>query len=121
MNRTTTRCWLSSFCFVVVPALCTALVTCKPNDAFGIRPGTVFVAARDTFFTPATIHVRVSLPVRWTNEGMLIHTVVSDSSLFGSPTLSPAAWYEIRFDSVGTYPYHCDIHPAMIGTVVVDP
>lgn len=121
VHRTTTRLWLSSFCFVVVVTLCAALATCKPNDVFGIRPGTVFVSARDSFFTPDTIHVRVSLPVRWTNEGTVIHTVVSDSGLFGSPNLTPAAWYEVRFDSVGAYPYHCAIHGGMVGTVVVEP
>ena len=120
-NRTTTRRGLSSFCFAGVLGLCAALLTCKPSSAFGIRPGTVFVAARDSFFTPDTIHVAFHLPVRWTNEGTVIHTVVSDSGLFGSGSLTPAAWYEIQFDSVGTFPYHCDIHPTMVGTVVVDP
>jgi len=121
VNRTTTRRWLSSFCLVVVLGLCAVLVTCKPDPVFGIRPGTVFVAARDSFFTPDTIHVVFHLPVRWTNEGTVIHTVVSDSGLFGSGSLTPTEWYEVRFDSVGTFPYHCSIHSGMIGTVVVDP
>lgn len=118
--RTTTRRWLSSFCFVLGLGLCAALVTCKPSSAFGIRPGTVFVAMRDSFFTPDTIHIGFHVPVRWTNEGTVIHTVVSDSGLFASSSLTPSAWYEIVFDSVGTYPYHCSIHVGMIGTVVVD-
>ncbi len=121
VNRTTTRRWLSSFCFVFVLVLCAALLTCKPSEVFGIRPGTVFVSARDSFFTPDTIHVALHLPVRWTNKGTVIHTVVSDSGLFGSPNLTPAEWYEVRFDSVGTYPYHCAIHVGMFGTVVVEP
>ncbi len=46
---TTTSRWLSSFCF-----------------ALGIRPGTVFVAVRDTLFTPDTITAPLGVPVRWT-------------------------------------------------------
>ncbi len=59
--------------------------------------------------------------VRWTNEGTVLHTVVSDSGFFGSGPLTPKAWYEVRFDSVGAFPYHCNIHAGMLGTVVVDP
>jgi len=111
---------LSSFCFLLALSLAVALA-CKPSEVFGIRPGTVFVSVQDSFFTPDTLHVTLHLPVRWTNKGRVIHTVVSDSGLFGSGNLTPAAWYEVRFDSVGTYPYHCSIHSAMIGTVVVEP
>ena len=121
MHRTTTRQWLSSFCFVMVLGLGAVLLTCKPSDTFGIQPGTVLVAARDSFFTPDTIHVGFHKPVRWTNEGTVIHTVVSDSGLFGSSDLSPTTWYQIQFDSVGTFSYHCSIHSGMTGTVIVDP
>lgn|SRR5262245_33235788 len=119
-NRTTTRRWVSSFCFLLALSLAVALA-CKPSEVFGIRPGTVFVSVRDSFFTPDTIRVGVRLPVRWTNDGHVIHTVVSDSGFFGSGQLTPAAWYEVRFDSVGAFPYHCTIHSGMTGTVVVEP
>ena len=51
----------------------------------------------------------------------MLHTVVSDSGFFGSGQLTPKAWYEVRFDSVGAFPYHCNIHAGMLGTVVVEP
>jgi plastocyanin len=120
-DRTTTHRWLSSFCFALAAALAVVVATCKPSEVFGIRPGTVFVSVRDSFFTPDTIHVGRQLPVRWTNEGTVLHTVVSDSGFFGSGQLTPKAWYEVRFDSVGAFPYHCNIHAGMLGTVVVDP
>lgn len=110
---TTTVLWLSFFCF--------ALFACKPSDTFGIRPGTVFVSVEDTFFTPDTIHVGLTLPVRWTNDGQLYHSVVADSGAFGSGLLGHLGWYEVRFDSVGTFTYHCLVHPTMVGAVVVDP
>ena len=98
-----------------------ALVACKASDIGNPRPGTVFVAARDSFFTPDTIHVAVGKAVRWTNQGHVYHSVVSDGALWGSDLLRPAWWFEVRFDSAGTFPYHCSQHAAMTGTVVVDP
>src|SRR5258708_36510854 len=96
--------------------LALAILTCKAHDTTGVSPGTVLVAARDSFFTPDTIHVPVGSPVRWTNEGRVYHTVVSDSALWSSSLLAPTWWFEIRFDSVGTFPYHCSQHAGMIGT-----
>ncbi|HYU30250.1 MAG TPA: cupredoxin domain-containing protein [Gemmatimonadales bacterium] len=97
------------------------LITCKATDITRVRPGTVFVAARDSFFTPDTIRVTVGVPVRWTNEGTVYHAVVSDSALWSSNLLAPTWWFEVRFDSAGTFPYHCSQHAAMIGTVIVAP
>ena len=97
------------------------VLACKEEDIGGIQPGTVFVSARDSFFQPDTIHVDVGLPVRWTNDGSVLHTVVSDSALWTSELLAPTYWFEVRFDSAGTYPYHCSEHSGMTGTVVVSP
>lgn len=113
-SRTTTWLGLSFFACVVFAA-------CKANEVFRVRPGTVFVTVRDTFFTPDTIHVGAGLPVRWTNEGALLHSVVADSGAFSSGLLQHSAWFEVRFDSTGTFGYHCSVHPTMVGTVVVDP
>ncbi len=98
-----------------------AAVACKRDDSTGIRPGTLFVAARDSFFTPDTITIAVGFPVRWTNEGTVYHTVVSDSSLWASNLLPPTWWFEVKFDSAGTFPYHCSQHSGMTGTVIVTP
>ena len=98
-----------------------AVLACSKKDIGGIVPGTVFVSARDSFYQPDTIQVNVGLPVRWTNDGNVNHTVVSDSSLWTSNELAPSWWFEVRFDSAGTYPYHCSLHSGMTGTVIVSP
>jgi len=99
----------------------TIALACSKSDIGGIQPGTVFVAARDSFFQPDTIRVDAGLPVRWTNEGAVYHTVVSDSALWTSNLIPPTNWFEVRFDSAGTFPYHCSQHSGMTGTVVVNP
>jgi plastocyanin len=98
-----------------------ALVACKGKDITSPLPGTVLAAARDSFFTPDTIRVTVGTRVRWTNEGKVSHTVVSDSALWGSNVLAPRWWFEVRFDSAGTFPYHCSIHAGMVGAVIAAP
>ena len=105
----------------VACALAIIAAACGKNDIGGIRPGTVFVAARDSFFQPDTMTVTVGLPVRWTNEGTVYHTVVSDSALWTSDLLAPTWWFEVTFDSAGTFPYHCSLHSGMGGTVIVNP
>jgi plastocyanin len=96
-------------------------VACGKHDPTAIRPGTLFVAARDSFFTPDTITIAVGFPIRWTNEGHVYHTVVSDSSLWASNVIAPTWWFEVEFDSAGTFPYHCSQHSGMTGTVIVTP
>ena len=105
----------------IAAAVVALVLACKTDNITRIRPGTVFVAARDSFFTPDTIRVGRGLPVRWTNEGKVYHTVVSDSSLWSSNLLAPTWWFEVRFDSAGTFPYHCSQHAGMTGTVIVTP
>lgn len=104
----------------IAAAIALVAVACSAKDITRVRPGTEFVAARDSFFTPTTITIERGLPVRWTNEGRVYHTVVSDSTeLFQSGLISPRFWFEVRFDSAGTFPYHCAQHAGMTGIIVV--
>jgi plastocyanin len=58
--------------------------------------------------------------VTWTNRQPAIqHTVTADDGSFGSDPLSTGSSFSHVFATAGTYSYHCSIHPAMIGTVVV--
>lgn len=107
--------------FVLGAAAAIATTACATDDDLtAVRPGTVFVEARDNFFQPDTIVIAVGIPVRWTNRGQVFHTVTSDSALWTSDSLAPTWWFEVRFDSAGTFPYHCSLHDSvMIGTIVV--
>ena len=38
-----------------------------------------------------------------------------------TPAMSPNGdTYSFTFTAAGTYPYHCSIHPNMVGTIVID-
>lgn len=71
-------------------------------------------------FMPAMITVPVGTRVVWTNQQPSVpHTVTSDSGVWDSGTLGTGATFAFTFNQVGSFPYHCNIHPNMHGMVVV--
>jgi plastocyanin len=70
-------------------------------------------------FNPADLDVAVGTTVTWTNTDSTAHTTTSDGAGWNSGTLQPRAQFSTTFSSAGTFPYHCAIHPGMVGTVVV--
>jgi len=59
--------------------------------------------------------------VRWTNRDDAPHTVTADDGSFASGTLAQNATFTRAFPTVGTFAYHCAVHPSMTGTVIVTP
>ena len=77
------------------------------------------VTVADFSFGPQTITVTTGGAVTWANAGQAPHTVTFD----GGPDcgrLSPGATVTRTFDTAGTFPYHCTLHPSMTGSVVVE-
>jgi plastocyanin len=70
-------------------------------------------------FRPQTLTVAVGTIVTWTNGDDIPHTVVSDDGVFKSKARDTDEQFSYTFDKVGTFPYHCSIHPKMTGQVVV--
>jgi plastocyanin len=75
----------------------------------------------DNAYQPPILNVNRGEVVIWTNEGQARHTVTSDDdgATFDSGELAPGSVFGNQFDEPGTYAYHCAIHPAMQGTVIV--
>jgi plastocyanin len=79
------------------------------------------VRIREFAFTPADIRVTAGSTVRWLNFGSFQHTVTSSTpgGVLDSGSLDTNQSYEFQFTQPGVYPYHCDFHPSMTGTVTV--
>jgi plastocyanin len=109
---------LTAFTIVVVGL---ALGFGKNGDLFG-QGNVVSVSIVDFAFTPKTITVPVGTTVRWTNTGNAPHTVTSTSSpkAFDSGTLNSGDTFQHTFTTAGQFPYRCNIHPSMTGTVIVE-
>ncbi|MGE5457577.1 MAG: plastocyanin/azurin family copper-binding protein [Methanococcaceae archaeon] len=83
-------------------------------------PGTNEVWIQGMAFSPATITVSAGTTIKWTNKDAVSHTVTSDTGLFDSGSLASGATYSQKFETAGTFPYHCALHTGMKATVVVN-
>jgi plastocyanin len=70
-------------------------------------------------YQPQSVTIKVGVTVSWVNQDTLKHDVVADSGEFKSALFDKGGSFSFTFTKAGTYPYHCSIHPGMVGTVVV--
>jgi plastocyanin len=71
-------------------------------------------------FSPRSLTLKTGQTVAWVNADTVPHTATSDSGVFKTAVIAPGATSApITMNSVGVFPYHCEIHPSMKGTVVV--
>jgi plastocyanin len=86
------------------------------------------LASNERGYLPKEIRVTLGIDskVLWTNRDTVMHTVVSDSGYsnpytgrFESELIELNKAFEYTFFETGEYPYHCDVHPWMIGRVHV--
>lgn len=79
------------------------------------------VVVRNFSFSPATITVTAGSTVTWVNceTNGISHTSTSDTGVWGSSLIDPNTTFERVFDQAGSFPYHCEPHPFMTGTITV--
>jgi plastocyanin len=86
----------------------------------------------DQAYDPNPVKVKVGDTVTWTNDDSQAHTITSgtdssdpnigkefDSSPGLSTLLSTNQKFSHKFDTAGEFPYFCQLHPTMVGKVVV--
>ena len=87
----------------------------------------------DKAFAPNPLNVKVGDTVTWTNKDTVFHTVTSgtgpsdathgkefDSGLSGPTALTTQGkTFSHKFMTAGEFPYFCQLHPTMVGKVVV--
>ena len=96
-----------------------------------IVPGASTLA--DKAFSPNPVNVKIGDTLTWVNEDSVFHTVVSgnpssggetgkvfDSGLSGPTALTTKGkTFSHTFTEKGEFPYFCQLHPTMIGKVIV--
>jgi plastocyanin len=70
-------------------------------------------------FPPNPLTVDAGTTVTWMNTDSIAHTSTSDGAGWDSGIIAAGAQYSVALNTAGTFHYHCQIHPGMIGTVVV--
>ena len=84
----------------------------------------------DRSFSPNVINVKRGDNVTWTNSDVMPHTVTSGTGLNDpnkgkefdsglSNLLISGKKFSHKFTRAGEFPYFCQLHPAMAGTVIV--
>jgi plastocyanin len=70
-------------------------------------------------YGPDPVTVQAGGKVIWLNEDTAPHTATADDGSFDTGTLERGKLKSETFKQAGTYPYFCEIHPTMHGTVEV--
>jgi plastocyanin len=94
--------------------------------AFAAAPGAVAHAASpaatdakvkvkiaDFKFSPTPLKITKGTVVIWVNKGPSTHTTTSDTGAWDSGALAPGAKFKKKFNTDGTFLYHCSIHTFM--------
>ncbi|MFN8472841.1 MAG: cupredoxin domain-containing protein [Anaerolineae bacterium] len=97
----------------------TTTTTATPTATPGCLSGTVDVSIQNFAFNPATITVCQGATVRWTNMDAAPHTTTSDTGVWDSGILTTGQTFSFTFNTLGDFPYHCNVHPTMHGLVHV--
>ena len=84
--------------------------------------GATVVFIQSVAFVPTTVHVKAGNNVVWVNcePTAISHTSTSDAAGWNSGILAKGASFSHTFAAPGTFAYHCDVHPFMKATVIVD-
>lgn len=97
----------------------------RPGNGTGSPPavnGTrVSIAdnARDDSYRPNPVELKAGETVTWVNDDSTVHTATANDRTFDSGVLMEGDSFSFTFDREGEYAYYCDVHPNMVGTVVV--
>jgi plastocyanin len=107
-------------------------ITLTAQDSGGLTGSTTFtlsvqaasgasvVTISGFAFVPASLTVSTGTSVTWTNNDAATHTVTSTNGpSFDSGNMGQSGQFSLTFNNVGTFTYHCNIHPGMTGTIIV--
>jgi plastocyanin len=71
-------------------------------------------------FIPAVVRIDPGDSIQWTNDDDIDHMVAGVAGSWGtSGVLVTGETADHTFDESGVFPYFCEMHPGMVGTVVV--
>src|SRR5215216_4559979 len=97
---------------LAVPASSAANEALQPEQG----PG---VAISAFLFEPAAMTVNAGEAVTWLNTDGVPHTSTATADHLWGGVMYAGQTFSYMFDSPGTYFYSCEIHPAMVGEVIV--
>jgi plastocyanin len=113
--------WSPAFAVLAVVVVASGCGSSSETSTSSTTPvgGAATVVMKNVEFNPSTVTVRAGKAVLWKwEDGLTQHDVVFSD--FRSDLKSQGT-YSHTFATPGTYSYKCDVHPAMVGVVHVNP
>jgi plastocyanin len=96
------------------PASSAAAACTETTDA-----GTVAVSIKDFAFAPADIAAKVGDVIAFTNNDSAGHTASLIDGTCTTPTIAGGKADGLVFTAPGTYPFQCNIHTSMKGSITI--
>lgn len=75
-------------------------------------------ALTTTAYSPSPVRLAVGNSVTWINNDNTTHTSTADGGAWNA-AITPGRTFTRTFTTTGSFPYHCTIHPGMVGTIEV--
>jgi plastocyanin len=82
-----------------------------------VSPNTIVLS--NMSFGPSSLTVSKGTTVTFKNNDGIMHTATSDTDAWDSGNIPEGASRSVTFNTAGTFPYHCTVHPMMTATIVV--
>ena len=116
--------WTARWAFVLgLAAAATVLLIASGQGSASGTTATASGAKRvdiaNFAFHPPTLRVKRGGRVVFANSSNVAHTATRAGS-FDTHKIKPGTSKAVRFESKGTFAYHCKIHPFMKGKIVVE-
>ncbi len=115
---------IAATCLVAILAI--SISSCSKSEVYN-APDVVTDSAmvqkitiQNMQFQPAIVSVMIGTKITWTNLDAEAHAVTSDDGTsFNSGNIPAGGSFSFTATSNGTFTYHCNLHPAMTGTIYV--
>ncbi len=102
---------------IAVGAVLCAIPTIGLGQAAG--SATHVIVIKQMHFDPQSLSVKVDDTVQWKNEDIFTHTVTANDATFDSGPIAPGQSWSRKFNTPGTFGYHCRPHPNMTAQLSV--
>ena len=110
---------------LIAAVLFAPIYSCSKAEDFtgqgGLLP-THYITIKDSSFSPIVLTVATGSSITFVNSTDNEHSIVSDDSatILSGTILHKTSFY-YKKDTVGTFYYHCGMHPTVKGTIILTP
>lgn len=118
----------SIFVLVALMTVAPAVFADHAKETVSITPGSSSPGCEETnnCYDPSEVTIDVGSEITWSNDDTAAHTVTSGDirqdgpdGHFDSGLFMAGKSFPFKFEEAGEFPYFCQVHPWMTGTVIV--